>query len=55
MTKYKQGLKDNEFTLNCRQLYDQLIYVDVENDPFEGSLNIKGSVQRNRKIINSLT
>lgn len=29
-------------------------YIDVVNDPIEGSTNVKGAVQRNRKIINSL-
>jgi hypothetical protein len=29
-------------------------YFDAVNDPIEGSTNVKGAVQRNRKIINAL-
>ena len=29
-------------------------YIDVVNDPIEGSTNVKGAVQRNRKIISAL-
>ncbi len=29
-------------------------YIDVVNDPIEGSTNVKGAVQRNRKLINAL-
>jgi hypothetical protein len=38
-----------------REKFGLIRFVDVVNDPIEGSVNVKGAVQRNRKIINSLS
>ena len=55
MTKSGQGLKGNEFSEKCRHKFGLIKYVDVENDPIDGQVNVKGAVQRNRKIINALS
>eukprot|EP00347_Sterkiella_histriomuscorum_P020668 403336927 len=55
MQKQGQGLKDNDFSGEMRTVYDSVLYLDIDNDIFEGQQNSKGSVQRNRKLINSLT
>lgn len=55
MTKHQQGLKGNEFSSSCRQALPRAIFLDVVNDPVDGSVNVKGAVQRNRKIINALS
>jgi polynucleotide 5'-kinase involved in rRNA processing len=54
MTKHNQGLQGNDFSRICRQKHGMCRYFDVVNDPIEGSTNVKGAVQRNRKIINAL-
>ena len=55
MTKHGQGLKANEFSTKARSKFGLLRFIDVQNDPIEGTTNIKGAVQRNRKIVNSLS
>ena len=30
-------------------------FLDVVNDPIDGQVNVKGAVQRNRKIVNALS
>jgi hypothetical protein len=54
MMKYNQGLSGNEFSKLCREKNGMICYIDVINDQIEGATNIKGSVQRNRKMINVL-
>jgi polynucleotide 5'-kinase involved in rRNA processing len=45
MRKFSQGSKDtNEFSKRCKGEYPQYDYIDVFNDPFEGSINVKGAV-----------
>ena len=44
MTKQKQGLKGNEFSQACRTKHGHMKYVDVENDSYEGAMNVKGAV-----------
>jgi|LauGreDrversion4_2_1035121.scaffolds.fasta_scaffold200202_1 hypothetical protein len=55
MTKHQQGLKGNEFSSQCRSKFGLLKYIDVVNDPIDGQVNVKGAVQRNRKMINALS
>lgn len=55
MTKHQQGLKGNEFSAVCRQKLGHSKFIDVVNDPIDGQVNVKGAVQRNRKIINALS
>lgn len=55
MTKAGQGLKGNEFSSTCRGRFGLIKYIDVVNDPIEGQVNVKGAVQRNRKIVNALS
>lgn len=54
MTKHQQGLTGNEFSKVCRSKHGFARYIDVINDPIDGTTNVKGAVQRNRKIVNSL-
>ena len=44
MSKHNQGLKGNDFTQRCRDIYQELDYLDVVNNPIEGSTNVKGAV-----------
>ena len=44
MCKYSQGFKGNEFTVECRKKYTEIMYIDINNDPIEGVINVKGSV-----------
>jgi len=54
--KKSQGLKNNEFSKRAREQYANVIeFVDIENDEFKGVMNVKGAVQRNRKIVKALT
>jgi hypothetical protein len=55
MIKYGQGLKGNEFSEQVRPLHPEIQYVDVENDLVEGLANVKGPVQRNKKILQALS
>lgn len=48
-------MKGNEFALYSRERFGLIRFIDVVNDPIEGSVNVKGAVQRNRKIINALS
>lgn len=54
MTKCKQGLKGNQFSEQVRTKYTEHIYYDVENDQYDGQMNVKGAVQRNRKMVQAL-
>lgn len=50
------GLKGNEFSQQCRETHKESIkFIDVESNNFKGVMNVKGAVQRNKKIKKALT
>eukprot|EP00347_Sterkiella_histriomuscorum_P012924 403366704 len=50
------GLQGNEFSQKCRQQREgQINFIDVKSDKFKGAMNVKGAVQRNKKIKKALT
>lgn len=38
-----------------KQYADQIAFLDVESEKFKGQMNVKGAIQRNKKIVKALT